>query len=44
LVWTVEADSHFEAMVRYYEHQGWGEYTTDYPDIDKQTYQERGWE
>ena len=26
LTWTVEADSHFEAMTRYYEHQGWGVY------------------
>ncbi len=44
LVWTVEAASHFEAMTKYYAHMGWGEYTTDFPDIDKQTYAERGWE
>lgn len=29
LEWTVEAGSHFEAMTNYYEHRGWGEYTTD---------------
>lgn len=44
LTWTVEAESHFEAMTLYYEHQGWGVYTTDFPEIDKQTYRERGWE
>ncbi len=44
LVWTIEAHSHFEAMTLYYEHMGWGEYTTDYPEMDKQTYTERGWE
>lgn len=44
LVWRVEAKSHFEAMTLYYAHMGWGEYTTDHPDIDTQTYTERGWE
>lgn len=44
LTWTVEASSHFVAMTRYYEHMGWGEYTTDFPDFDKQPYLERGWE
>jgi hypothetical protein len=43
LVWTVEAASHFEAMTRYYEHQGWGIYTTDY-EWDHRTYGELGWE
>lgn len=42
--WTVEASSHFEAMTLYYEHQGWGIYTTSYPDWDKKTYAEHGWE
>jgi hypothetical protein len=42
--WTVEASSHFEAMTKYYEYQGWGTYTTVYPAEDKQTYAERGWE
>jgi hypothetical protein len=41
---TVEAESHFEAMTLYYERQGWGTYTTDFPEVDKQTYRERGWE
>ncbi len=40
LVWTFEADSHFEAMTIYYERMGWGEYTTDYPEIDKLPYRE----
>ena len=44
LVWTVEAASHFEAMTKYYEHLEWGEYKTDFAEIDKQTYEERGWE
>ena len=44
LVWTVEAKSHFDAMTLYYAHRGWGEYTSEYPDIDAQTYRERGWE
>jgi hypothetical protein len=44
LVWTVEASSPFEAMTPYYEHMGWGVYTTDFPDFDRQTYAERGWE
>jgi hypothetical protein len=37
LVWTVEAASHFEAMTRYYERQGWGQYTTEYAE-DYQPY------
>ncbi len=43
LTWTVEAASHFRAMTLYYEHQGWGTYTTD-QDWDRQTYAEYGWE
>lgn len=43
LVWTVRADSHFEAMTLYYRHQGGGEYTTD-QDWDFKTYEELGWE
>ena len=42
VVWTVEAKSHFEAMSLYYAHMGWGEYTTDFPDIDNKTYAEWG--
>ena len=44
LVWACEAASHFEAMVKYHEYMGWGEYTTDYPEHDKKTYAELGWE
>lgn len=29
LIWTVEANSHFEVMTAYYKFMGWGEYTTD---------------
>ena len=43
LVWTVKASSHFEAMTLYYEHQGWGEYTTD-QQWDHISYAELGWE
>lgn len=48
LVWVVEATSHFEAMTLYYEHMGWGPYTTEhtwdyqpYPD-DWETAQRQG--
>ncbi len=44
LVWTVEAPNHYEAMRRYYEYMGWGTYTTDFPEQDKKTYKELGWE
>ncbi|MGB6056913.1 MAG: hypothetical protein WBF71_01510 [Microthrixaceae bacterium] len=42
LVWTVEAASHFDAMTLFYEHMGWGVYSTDYPEIDRETYACRG--
>ena len=29
LTWTIEAVSHFEAMSKYYNYMGWGEYKTD---------------
>ena len=32
LVWTCDADSHLEAMKRYYAFRNWGEYQTDFPD------------
>ena len=44
LVWTVDAKSHLEAMTAYWLHMGWGNYASDYPDIDSQTYASRGWE
>jgi hypothetical protein len=37
-VWTVEANSHFDAMTRYYEFMDWGEYVTDFPELDKKPY------
>jgi hypothetical protein len=43
LTWTVEAASHFEAMSLYYEHMGWGPFTSDQT-WDRQTYAEHGWE
>ena len=30
LTWTVTANSHFEAMTKYYSFMGWGAYTTDH--------------
>lgn len=44
LLWVCEADSHFEAMTKYYEFRGWGIYTSDYPEQDKKTYKDLGWE
>ena len=35
LTWRCSADSHIEAMKRYCEYMGWGEYTTDFPEIDR---------
>lgn len=35
LVWEVEAESHFDAMTKYYAYMQWGEYLTDLPDQDK---------
>ncbi|QDO84533.1 hypothetical protein FM037_16620 [Shewanella psychropiezotolerans] len=44
LTWTCEASSNFEAMTKYYEHMSWGEYKSDYPEENKKTYSELGWE
>lgn len=44
LVWEVEAASHFEAMSKYYEYMGWGEYQTDFPERDKTPYSVLGLE
>jgi len=43
LVWTIDASSHFDAMTRYYEHRGWGTYTTD-QEWDYTPYEDLGWE
>ena len=37
LVWTVEAESHFEAVTLYYAFMGWGIYESDH-DWDRQPY------
>lgn len=39
LIWTVEANSHFEAMTKYYEFMDWGEYKTEF-EQDKEPYPE----
>lgn len=44
LTWQVEASSYFEAMSKYYSYMGWGDYTTDFPEQDKTSYKDRGWE
>lgn len=44
LVWVCEASSHFEAMQKYYNYMGWNDYTSDFPEMDKKTYIELGWE
>ena len=38
--WTVEANSHFDAMTKYYEYRGYGKYTTEFPELDKTPYAE----
>jgi len=43
LRWTVEAESHTEAMTAYYAHMGWGDYSTEFPQIDGQPYADWGW-
>jgi len=44
LIWMVEADSHFEAMTKYYSFMAWGEYQTDFPEQDQKSYAELGWD
>ncbi|MCF5686834.1 hypothetical protein [Pseudomonas sp. PA-1-3F] len=43
LIWMVEADSHFEAMTKYYSFMAWGECQADFPAQDQITYAELGW-
>lgn len=43
LTWSLEAESHFQAMTLYYEHMGWGLYTSR-DERDLPTYAELGWE
>ncbi|MCO7226968.1 hypothetical protein [Pleionea sp. CnH1-48] len=35
LAWTSEASSYFEAITKYYEYMGWGEYKSDSPEENK---------
>lgn len=35
---TVHAVSHFEAVTKYYAFMGWGEYTTEYEELDREPY------
>ena len=44
LIWQVEASSYFEAMSKYYSYMDWGDYTTDFPEHDKTSYKDLGWE
>ncbi|WP_235592814.1 hypothetical protein [Pseudomonas syringae] len=44
LVWEVEAESHFEAMTKYYAHMQWGEYVTHFPEQDMTPYRKLGWD
>ncbi|MGK6327258.1 hypothetical protein ACMGEE_09215 [Erwinia sp. DT-104] len=44
LVWACEADSHLEAMKKYYAFRRWGKYQADFPEQDSRTYKEMGWE
>jgi len=44
LVWSCEANCHFEAMTKYYDYRGYGVYETFYPEHDKKTYKELGYE
>ena len=44
LIWSVEADSYFEAMTKYYSFMEWGEYRTDFPEHDQMSYAEHGWD
>ena len=37
LIWAVEADSHFEAMTKYYQFMNWEDYRSDFKE-DKDPY------
>ena len=37
LIWTVEAESHFEAMTKYYKFMNWGAFKTEFEE-DKNPY------
>lgn len=40
LIWTVKADSAFDAMTKYYEYMGWGHHKSAFREIDKQLHAE----
>lgn len=40
LEWTVDANSHFEAMTQYYEYRQHGTYTTQYLELDQKPYRQ----
>jgi hypothetical protein len=44
MIWTIEADSYFEAMTKYYAFLEWGEYQTIFPEHDQTSYAELGWD
>ncbi len=38
VVWRVAGKSHLDVMSQYYAHMGWGEYRSDWPDLDSIPY------
>jgi hypothetical protein len=34
VVWRVTGKSHIDVMTQYYAHMGWGDYQSDWPDLD----------
>jgi hypothetical protein len=38
VVWRTAARSHIDLMTQYYAHMGWGDYQTDWPDLDAVPY------
>jgi hypothetical protein len=31
MIWTVDAESHHDAMTKYYQYMNWGDYSSDFP-------------
>lgn len=40
LIWTVEATNFFAAMTAYYEFMDWGEYRSEWEELDSEPYPE----
>ncbi|CAN5339540.1 hypothetical protein BH09PAT4_BH09PAT4_09120 [soil metagenome] len=38
LEWSVDGESHFDAMTKYYNYRGYGQYTTSFPELDNKPY------